>query len=120
MQPRLFKTHIAEYQQATWTGTNESGWSPLNDKILVYPDQASEKTKGGIQLTADSIARHTLASEAGVCVEIGPDCTLKISPGDRIYIERYAGQLVTGHDGKVYRLMDQSSVGAVFKESNNG
>ena len=114
MQPKLFKTNIAEYQQATWTGTNTSGWTPINDKVMVAPDSAAEITKGGVHITPDTVARHTLASEAGVVVALGPDVTINVKPGDRVYIERYAGQLVTGHDEKIYRLMDQNSVGAVF------
>lgn len=109
-----FKTEIGQYTKAAWTGTNESGWDPLLDKVLVYPDQAPSKTSGGIEIPLDVAARHTMAAEAGVVVALGPNVTLPIKPGDRVFIERYAGQLVPGHDKKTYRIMDQSSVGAVF------
>lgn len=110
-----FKTQVGEYQKATWTGTNDSGWVPIGDKVLVYPDQAPEETAMGIKIPIDIAARHTMAAEAGIVVELGPDVNIPIKPGDRIFIERFGGQLVPGHDGKVYRIMDQSSVGAVFK-----
>lgn len=124
MKPRLlpqtaFKTQIAEYQKATWSGTNESGWEPIGDKVLVYPDQAPNKTAGGIEIPFDLAARHTMAAEAGVVVCNGPDVTIPIKAGDRVFIERFAGQLVPGHDGKVYRIMDQTSIGAVYKEDLN-
>ena len=38
---------------------------------------------------------------------------LKPSPGDRIYMQRYSGQLVLGRDGKIYRLCEQNCIGAI-------
>lgn len=125
LAPKLFKTAISQYDQAEWDGVNKSGWCPVGDHILVKPDKASEITKGGIMMTPDIVARHTLASEAGIVVAMGDGAfkfnadsiTLfegrKPEAGDRVYIERYAGQLVTGHDGEVYRLMSSSSIGAI-------
>lgn len=128
MKPKLltrnvFKTAISTYDKATWTGTNCSGWEPLGDHVLIYPDQAQSLYGSGenkIEIPADIVARQNLAAEAGVVVATGPDVTIPIKPGDRVFNERYAGQLVTGHDEKVYRLMSQSSIGAVHKENKNG
>ena len=36
-------------------------------------------------------------------------------PGDRVFVERYGGQLAPGYDGKIYRVMDQSAIGAIHK-----
>lgn len=110
-----FKTQIAEYMKATWAGINESGWEPIGDKILVYPDQAPDKTAGGVEIPIDITMRHTMAAEAGIVIALGPDATIPIKPGDRVFIERFAGQLVPGHDTKIYRIMDQSSIGAIYK-----
>lgn len=121
MQPKLltptnvFKTQVGQYQKATWNGTNESGWEPIGDKVLIYPDQAPEITAGGIRITADLAARHTMAAEAGIVIAKGPDVTIPIKLGDRVFIERFGGQLVPGHDNKIYRIMDQSAIGAIFR-----
>lgn len=115
MQRAVFKTALSTYIPAVWNGVNTSSWLPLGAKVLILPDQAAEETAGGIKLTADMVDRHTLASEAGVVVAKGPHCIIEVEPGSRVYMERYAGQLVTGHDERVYRLMDEASVGAVFK-----
>lgn len=119
MQPRLlpqktFKTSIGQYSKAEWTGTNESGWVPIGDKVLIYPDQAPTQTAVGLEIPFDIAARHTMAAEAGIVIELGPDVTIPVKPGDRVFIERFGGQLIPGHDDKVYRIMDQSQIGAKF------
>lgn len=90
---------------------------------MVLPDKAAAIVRG-VHMTPDIIARHTLASEAGTVVAMGEgsfkynaDGTLyegrKPQVGDRVYTERYAGQLIHGTDKEIYRLMDCSSIGAV-------
>lgn len=125
MKERLLKTTVAKYQEATWTGTNTSEWAPVGGRVVVLPDSAEQVTQGGIEIPMDVVARHTMASEAGVLIAIGPlafaEYEIKPQPGDRVYIERFAGQLLPGYDGKVYRLMDYQCIGAVMKkEQVNG
>lgn len=121
MQPKLitkqnmFKTQVGQFLVATWTGTNESGWTPIGDKVLIYPDQCPEETAHGIKIPLETVARHTMAAEGGIVVELGPDATIPVKPGDRVFIERFGGSLCPGHDGKIYRIMDQSCIAAVFK-----
>lgn len=126
LAPKLFKTSLAEFEPAVYKGTNESGWDPIGNKILVLPDKAAAIVRG-VHMTPDIIARHTMASEAGVVIALGEgafrlnaDGTLyegrKPQVGDRVYTERYAGQLIHGVDKEVYRLMDCSSIGAVLKK----
>lgn len=76
-------------------------------------------------MTPDIVGRHTQASEAGVIVAIGPGAFKfnsngvnefegrKPQPGDRVFVERYAGQLMYGADKEVYRMMDDTSIGAI-------
>lgn len=125
MQPKLFKTSIAEFVPAVYKGTNESGWVPLGNRVLVLPDKAAEIVRG-VHMTPDIVGRHTQASEAGVIVAIGdgafefnadgvtPYKGVRPQPGDRVFVERYAGQLMFGADKEVYRIMDDKSIGAVF------
>ncbi len=128
MQPKLFKTTIAEYVPAEWTGENQSGLEPVGDRVLVLPDQAADTSGGGIMFTPDAVGRHTMAAEAGVVIALGEGAfkwnsdkvTVFVgrvpAPGDRVCIERYGGQLVHGTDGKIYRIMDGSSVGGIYSK----
>lgn len=127
MQPKiLFKTSIGEYVPASWDGNNQSGIKPTGDRVLVLPDQASELSKGGVHYTPDAVGRHTMAAEAGVVIAVGDGAfkwnSDKVTSyvgqapqaGDRVCIERYAGQLVHGIDGQIYRLMDGASIGGIY------
>lgn len=126
MQPKLLKnSQLGEFVQAEYTGKNESGFEPVCDRVLVLPDTAAAKSSGGVALPADMVDRHTMAAETGVIVAVGPEAfkwtSDKARPwdgykpiaGDRVYIQRYSGQLMLGEDGKMYRLMEGSCVGAV-------
>ena len=129
MQPRLFKTNLADYVPAKWSGKNESGWHPLGDKVVVLPDEAAEQSSGGLYMPDDIKARHTMAAEAGVVIALGdgafkwntdrttPYDGVKPKPGDRVYVERYSGQLMHGHDGIVYRVMESACIAAIQGES---
>jgi chaperonin GroES len=108
-----------------WDGTNHSGYQPLDDKVLVLMDEHVEVTSGGIVIPQATAERQSMAGETGLVVALGPaafqwndDLTRKWvgkapEPGDRVYIERYAGQLLQGIDGRTYRLMGQRCVGAI-------
>lgn len=127
MQPKLlFKTSIAEYVPAEWTGKNQSGVAPVGDRVLVKPDQAAGTSSGGVMLPDDLRERHTLAAEAGIVVALGDGAFMwnsdrqtpfhgrKPKPGERVCLEKYAGQLVRGDDGEVYRLMESACIAAVI------
>lgn len=117
-----------EYWKAEYSGKNESGFSPVGDRVLVLPDQAADVTAGGVMLTPELIERHTLASETGIVIELGEGafrfCAdgskwsgYKPSPGDHVYMQRYAGQVMYGRDEKFYRLMDSACIAAVKAKS---
>lgn len=125
MQPKLIKTSLGTYTPAEWTGTNDSGWHVVGDRILVLPDQAAEQS-GGIHLPQDVVARMTMSAEGGLVVSVGdgafkwnsdkvtPFEGRKPEPGDRVCIEKFSGQLLHGKDGKVYRLMESACIGALY------
>ena len=113
-----------EYWKAEYSGKNESGFSPVGDKVLIIPDQGAETTSGGVMLTPEMIERHTLASETGVVVEVGTGAFgfhadgskwngPKPAPGNHIYMQRYSGIVLYGKDEKFYRLVDYTCIGAV-------
>lgn len=127
MQAKLFKTTLAQFKPAIFSGTDTSGLNPIGDRVLVLPDKSAEKMESGLHLPEDIVARHTLAAEAGVLVAVGDGAfkwnadrstpfygrTPKV--GDRVAIERYSGQLFHGLDGEIYRLMESACIGAVIE-----
>jgi len=126
MEPRLIKGLQAEYIPAKWSGKNESGVRVVGKTVLVLMDECSPRSSGGVELPPDIIERMTLAAESGVIVAMADGAFLlnedmtpwsgaKPTPGDRAYIEKYAGKLVKGRDGLTYRLMDYGSIGATYE-----
>jgi chaperonin GroES len=125
MEGRLITGDQREFSMPSWDGTNHSGYQPLDDKVLVLMDEHVELTSGGIVIPQATAERQSMAGETGLVVALGPaafqwndDLTRKWvgrspEPGDRVYIERYAGQLVQGIDGRTYRLKSQRCVGAL-------
>lgn len=125
MQPKILKTGLAEYTPQVWTGENESGARPIGDTVLVLPDEGAEKTAGGVFIDPRTQERHTLASETGILVDMGPGAFAwsadrsrpfegdKPKVGSRVYFTRYSGQLIRGDDDKTYRVMMDNCVGAV-------
>lgn len=127
MQPKLLRvrTPLGEFDAHVWDGVNASGYRPMGDRVLVLPDQASEQTSGGIFLDESTRERVTAASETGVMVAMGDEAFLwnadrrrrwegeKPKPGDRVYYERYAGTIVHGDDGLIYRVMDDKAIAAI-------
>ena len=125
MQPKLLKSSQKhEFIPAFFTG-NHSGYEPVGYHILVLPDMAAEKSSGGIDLPPEFVERATMAAETGILVALGPDAFIwngdrsrksegeRPKPGDRVYIQRYSGQVMFGEDGVFYRVMDYNCVAAV-------
>jgi len=126
MEPRLIKGIQAEYVPAKWSGQNTSGVRVVGKTVLVLMDECSQTTTGGIALPEDLIERMSMAAESGVLVACAPGAFLlnedmtpwsgeKPGPGDRVYIEKYAGKQIKGRDGKTYRIMDYGSIGATYE-----
>ena len=125
MQPKLLKTELGEFSTAIFTGKNESGYDPMGDRVLVLPDQGSEKTSGGTFLDQETLERITAAAETGILVACGDEAFVwnsdrrrkwegrKPEIGQRVYFERYAGALIRGDDGKTYRCMDDKAVACI-------
>ena len=89
-------------------------------------DEAASMTSGGVSLPETLIERQSMAAESGVLVAVAAGAFLlnedmtpwtgeKPKPGDRVYVEKYAGKLVKGRDGKTYRLMDYGCIGATYE-----
>lgn len=125
MEAKIIATSLFKYHAADWNGVNESGYMPIDDKVLVLCDTAPEVTAGGIALTPDVVEKQALAAESGVIIACAEGAFVwtgdrtrpyqgrKPVPGDRIRMQRYSGQHYTGDDGKMYRIMDDRCVAAI-------
>lgn len=127
MKPKLVKnSQMGEFVPAEFSGVNESGFEPVGDRVLVLPDMASHKTESGlIEIPADIVDRMTQAAETGIIVAMGdgafrwnfdrtrPWEGRRPVAGDRVYMQRYSGQVMLGEDGRLYRIMDYACIGAV-------
>jgi len=123
--PGLINNLNAEFIPAEWDGKDTSGIRVVGKTVLVLVDECSPVTSGGIHLTPDAIEKFSAGCETGVLVAVSPGAFLvnedftawtgdKPEPGNRVYIEKYAGKIVRGADGRKYRLMDYSCIGAVY------
>ncbi len=127
MQPKLLMTPLGQYAPAKWLGVNESGITPVGDRVLILPDSAAESTSGGVYITEEQQERMTAAAETGILVAVGPDAWLwnsdrtrkyegeKPKVGQRVIFERYAGSFNHAADGRRYRLMDDKCVAGLFE-----
>lgn len=131
LRPKLIKTETGGlFKPGVFSGTNESGWEPIGDKVLILTDQPAEKSAGGIQFTDTLKERTALAAETGILAALGDGAWVWNSDrtrpfegrrprvGDYVYIQRYAGQVILGNDGQLYRLMDESCVAGVKFDHN--
>jgi co-chaperonin GroES (HSP10) len=126
MQPHLIKGLHADYISAKWNGHDTSGVRVVGKTVLVLMDECSPTSKGGVSLPEDMIEKMSMAAETGVLVAVSPGAFLlnedmspwsgeKPKPGDRCYVEKYAGKQIKGRDGKTYRIMDYGSIGATYE-----
>lgn len=131
MKERLLSTikmQDAEYVEQEFDGVNRSGYVPFGDKVIVLPDKARDAI-GSISLPAQVTERYTMAAITGVIVAMGEGAfawnadkatqTVGRKPqvGDRVFMERYGGQLLYGLDGNMYRVMDDRCIGAIKEGS---
>jgi chaperonin GroES len=121
----FIETTVGRYRKVAWPGSNESGITPVGDRVLVLTDEAATKSGGGIDFIAEDIDKAELAAETGVLIGVGEDAFKwnsdrsrpfagpRPTPGQRVYFERYAGGQYKGRDGKKYRLMDDKCLGGI-------
>lgn len=121
MTNRILKGVQAEYNRLTLADAKDPGIEPFGDNILVLMDSTVTQSSGGIHLPEHIVGQMNLASESGVLVALGGAAFsrhgdgsawdgAKPVPGDRLFVERYAGRLVQGRDGQVYRIMTYTCV----------
>jgi co-chaperonin GroES (HSP10) len=127
MEPKLVRTELAEFVRTEFTG-NTSGYVPIGDRVLVKVDEAATTTSGGVYLPDDTTYKMTMAAETGVIVAMGDAAFYwtfdrskdwygrKPKIGDHVYLERYAGRVIKGKDGTMYRVMDDRCIAALSED----
>lgn len=124
LAPRLLKGINAEYGRAEYPGSNTSGVRPLGKSVVILMDSCAETSSGGVMLPPEIIGQMNVASESGVIVACGVEAfsyfddgtkwtDYKPLPGDRVFVEKYAGREIRGRDGRLYRLMTYTCVGGL-------
>lgn len=96
-------------------------YTPMQDRILVKPAEASDATKGGI-LLPDSVKERP---KEGIVMAVGPGkyqngaiIPMTLKPGDRVTYGTYAGTDVT-IDEVLHKIMFESDVIAVITTTDD-
>lgn len=93
--------------------------TPLDDRVLVLPIEASTTTAGGIVLP-DSAKEKSQRGEVvsvgtGKLLDNGKRAELSVKKGDRVLFGKYAGtEIKIG--GKEHQIMRESEILAVLEE----
>ncbi len=85
---------------------------PLQDRVLIKPAVAEEKTAGGI-IIPDTAKEKPLQGEVLAVGAGTKDETMVLKAGDRVLYGKYAGNEVE-LDGEKYMIMRQSDVLAIL------
>ena len=93
--------------------SNAPALKPLDDRIVVQPDKAEEKTKSGIYLPEAAKEKPqtgtVVAAGPGKTNDDGQRVSLAVSVGDTVLYGKYAGTEVE-LDGETYMIMRESEL----------
>lgn len=81
---------------------------PINDRVVVEPAKAKEKTSGGIILPDTAKEKP----QEGKVISVGPgkdNIAMTVKKGDKVLYGKYAGQEIS-HDGKDYLIMREDDI----------
>lgn len=81
---------------------------PINDRVVVKPAAAEEKTKGGI-IIPDTAKEKP---QRGEIVAVGPgkdDIKMTVKKGDTVLYGKYAGQELS-YEGEDYLIMREDDI----------
>jgi len=81
---------------------------PINDRVVVKPAPAEEKTKGGI-IIPDTAKEKP---QRGEVIAVGPgkeDHKMTVKVGDMVLYGKYAGQELS-HEGSDYLIMREDDI----------
>ena len=91
---------------------------PLDDRVVVRPEEAEEKTKGGIVLpdtAKEKPARgQVVAVGIGKLLENGQRAPMAVKVGDRVIYGKYSGSEIK-IDGVAHNILRESEILAVIE-----
>jgi chaperonin GroES len=100
------------------------GIKPTEYNVLIVPEDTEQVTAGGIILATTTKEANDIATMKGRLVAVSPhaftyadnwpDGTMP-QVGDAVLYAKYAGTLITGADGKEYRLAKDKDVAAILE-----
>ena len=100
---------------------NNSGIQPVDMRVLVLPIKTETVTEGGIVLTQQTTEMEDRGHVKARLVAVGAQSFEDIKSvghrpkaGSIVSIAKYAGYLITGKDGKEYRIINDTDVVAVL------
>jgi chaperonin GroES len=89
---------------------------PLDDRIVVQPHEAEERTRGGIVLPDTAREKpqqgKVIAAGPGKLLDSGERGTLSVRVGDHVFYGKYSGTEIE-FDGEKYVILRESDVLAV-------
>lgn len=100
---------------------------PVGWKILLAMPDYARRTKGGIELPDEYVAREEMASPVGYVVSLGDSCYKDekrfpsgpyCKAGDFVIVRPYSGTRVVLH-GKEFRLINDDTVDGVVQDPSN-
>lgn len=101
------------WRHALKPGPNETALHPLGHAVLVRPD--SSEFDGRINIPEAELEKLLMNQTIGWIVEVGPSAWMdepvpRAFPGECVVISKFAGAIVTGKDGKPYRMVNADDV----------
>ena len=86
---------------------------PLDDRVVVEPLEAEEKTQGGIVLPDSAKEKPTkgkvISVGEGKLLDSGKRAELLVKKGDKVLYGKYAGTEITV-DGKDYLILKENDI----------
>jgi chaperonin GroES len=86
---------------------------PLDDRVVVEPLEAAEKTQGGIVLPDSAKEKPTkgkvISVGEGKLLDSGNRAELLVKKGDKVLYGKYAGTEITV-DGKDYLILKENDI----------
>ena len=93
--------------------------TPLDDRIVVLPDSADEKTESGIYLPEAAQEKpqtgKVIAAGPGKLTDSGERGALSVKKGDTVLFGKYAGSEVD-IDGVEHKIMRESELLAIVEK----
>jgi chaperonin GroES len=86
---------------------------PLDDRVVIQPLEAEEKTQGGIVLPDSAKEKPTkgkvISVGEGKLLDSGERAALLVKKGDQVLYGKYAGTEITV-DGKDYLILKENDI----------